>query len=133
MQKSIGVGITVIIFKGSKVLLGRRKSAHAKGTWGFPGGKMEHSESFESAIGREIHEECIVRVSKPVLYAVTNDFFKESGKHYVTIFMRARYLSGSCKAKEPDKSEDYQWFSKNKLPKPLMLPIINLLKTTKSL
>ena len=45
--------------------------------------------------------------------------------------MRADIKSGIAKIMEPDKSTDIGWFRTNKLPKPLFLPVKNLLKKHK--
>ena len=41
------VGVSIIIKKGNKVLVGRRKNIRGNGTWAFPGGHLEFGESFE--------------------------------------------------------------------------------------
>lgn len=46
------VGLSVIIRRKSKVLLGKRKNSHGAGTWCFPGGHLEYKESL-----RELKEE----------------------------------------------------------------------------
>ncbi|HLC72405.1 MAG TPA: hypothetical protein VJH37_02370 [Candidatus Nanoarchaeia archaeon] len=54
--------------------------------------------------------------------------FKKDRKHYVTVFMACDYAGGEATLKEPDRSTDIGWFSWENLPKPLFLPIVNLLK-----
>ncbi|MEZ4755095.1 MAG: hypothetical protein R3A13_12500 [Bdellovibrionota bacterium] len=66
------VGVAVIIVRNSKILLGKRKGAHAA-------------------------------------------------------FMKAECLVGEPRVCEPDKLEEWGWFSPEQLPSPLMLPIANLL------
>lgn len=41
------VGVGVMVFKDGKVLLGKRMSSHGDGEYFWPGGHMEHMESFE--------------------------------------------------------------------------------------
>lgn len=132
MQKTIGVGIAIIIEKSGEVLFVLRNGTHAGGTWGFPGGKMEYGEGFVPAILREVREELKIRITTPTFFYATNDYFSESGKHYITIFMKARYLSGTCISCEPEKHGNGVWFPKDALPSPLMLPIANLLRAVKS-
>jgi 8-oxo-dGTP diphosphatase len=123
------VGIGVIIRKGNKVLLGMRKGSHGRGSWSFPGGHLEYGEQVEDCAIREVKEEtgALISVIRPGPF--TNDIFHEEGKHYVTLFVVADYVSGEVQALEPEKCERWEWFGWNDLPRPLFLPIENLLKT----
>lgn len=85
------VGIGVLIIDGSRILLGKRKSAHGEEYWAPPGGHLEFGESWEACAQREVLEETGLMIIDAQFYAVTNDIFYESSKHYITIFMRASY------------------------------------------
>ncbi len=124
-----GVGVGVIVVKDGKVLVGKRLGSHDKGTWHFPGGKLEFGESFEGCAKRETFEETGVRIKNIVFVTVTNDIFKKDGKHYITIFLRADYAFGIVADKEPDKDENWQWVAWDKIPKPWFTPLKNLKKT----
>jgi 8-oxo-dGTP diphosphatase len=121
------VGLGVIIVRDGKVLLGKRKGALASGTYAFPGGHLEFGESWEDCVAREVREETGMKVVNSKFVAVTNDIFEKEGKHYITIFMMAECL-GKPKVMEPDKCEGWSWFSWNKLPQPLMVAVMNLIK-----
>ena len=41
------VGLGVMVIKDGKVLMCKRKSSHGTGEWAWPGGHVEHVESFE--------------------------------------------------------------------------------------
>jgi len=130
-QKRPKVGLAVIILKERKVLLGKRKNSHDTGTWNFPGGHLKYSETFEDCALREAGEETgmkDIHLIDKLPVAVTNDFFEKDGKHYITLFMRARYVGQEPKRMEPDKCEGWRWYDWNDLPENLMLPIKNLLK-----
>jgi len=122
------IGVGVIIKKDDKVLLGKRKGSHGEGTWGFPGGHLEFNESLEGCAIREVFEETGVAISHPRKGTFTNDIFPNENKHYVTLYMLADYESGDVEIKEPEKCERWEWFSWEELPKPLFIPIENLLK-----
>jgi len=73
-------------------------------------------------------EEVSIKIKNLKRGHFTNDIHKEEGKHYITIFIIAEYDTGEIKTLEPEKCEGWQWFSWDNLPKPLFLPIQNLLK-----
>lgn len=121
------VGIGVIIRRDGKILMGLRKSNHAQGSWCYPGGHLEHGESWEECARREVAEECGLTITTPALGSVTNDIFPD-GKHYITLIMVADYISGEAQVLEPDKMADWQWVDWYNPPQPLMLPIVNAMQ-----
>jgi 8-oxo-dGTP diphosphatase len=132
MKNIIKVGVGVYIFNNkNQVLLGLRKSEHANGTWCPPGGHMEYGESNEQAAIRETKEETGLDILSQdiTLETATNDFFKESGKHYITLHMFCKKFSGTPQIMEPDKCAEWKWFDLNNLPENLMLPVKNFLST----
>ncbi len=130
MKKRPGVGLAVIVIKDGKVLLGKRKNSYGDGTYNFPGGHLEFLEDFDDCAKRETKEETGLEVelidNSPI--AITNDFLKDDGKHYVTLFMKARYLGGEPKIMKSDKCEGWGWYSWENLPRPLFKPVENLIK-----
>ena len=129
--KRPSVGLGVILRKDGKVLLSRRKNAHGEGTWSFPGGHLEFNETFEECAARETFEETGIRIKNVKFLTTTNDIMDKEKKHYITIYVVADHGSGEPKVMEPhrnEKNEGWQWFSWDKLPRPLFLCIDNLLK-----
>ena len=122
------VGIGVIIIKDGKILLGKRKSAHGTGFWGFAGGYLEFNESWENCARRETLEETGLQIKNIRFATATNDIFPTEGRHHITIMMLADYDSGEPIIMEPEKCEKWEWFEWNQLPQPLLIPIQNLLK-----
>jgi len=125
MEKLPRIGVGVIITKDKKVLLGQRKGAHGMGTWCPPGGHLEFMETIEECARRETMEEVgvVIRdIQKPVF---TEDFFKEEDRHYITMLVTTKWASGEIKLMEPDKCEQWDWFSWDGLPSPLFLPMQN--------
>lgn len=124
------IGVAVFIFKEDKVLLMKRKSSKKIGdnTWSIPGGHLEMFESFEKAIKRETLEEVGIKIKNLKFIDITNDFYFKADKHYVTIFYKAEYLSGTPEVKEPKKCKEVKWISIDSFPKKLFLPIKNLFK-----
>lgn len=122
------VGVGVMVRHKGKILLGKRIGAHGEGTWSFPGGHLEFREEIFECAEREAMEEVGIKITNLENTSFTNDIFLEENKHYVTLFVVCDYLSGEVKVMEPTKCEEWGWFDWEKLPKPLFLPIHNLLK-----
>jgi len=123
------VGIGVYVRKNGKVLLGKRKGAHGAGTWSAPGGHLEFGESWEDCARREVREETGMLIKNIRFMTATNDIFAKEGKHYITIALVADWKSGEPKNMEPEKCEGWDWYSWNKLPKPLAIYFANFKKT----
>ena len=129
----VRVWVGVIIIKNEKVLLLKRINSHGDLTWCFPGWHLEFWESWEDCAKRETKEETNLEIKNIEFAWVTNDFFEEENKHYNTIFMTWEYSSGEFKNLEPHKCETLDWFDFDNLPKPLFLPIENLLQQDKNI
>ncbi len=113
------VGIGVIVMRGGKVLMGKRKNAHGEGTWAFPGGHLEYGESFDDCAKREVMEETSMTIASPVVKGpYTNAVFENEQKHYVTLYLIAKDVRGEPEVREPDKCEGWAWFDWDKLPSP---------------
>ncbi len=127
MSSQPEVGIGVIVIHEGKVLLGRRKNAHGEGTWSFPGGKLEFGEEIFDCAKREVLEETGLKIKDLFLGPYTNDFFEKESRHFITIFVIAKSEGGKPLILEPGKCEAWVWFSWDSLPRPLFLPVKNLL------
>ncbi len=121
------IGVGAIIQRNGKVLLGLRKGAHGDGCWQFPGGHLEYGESVEGCACREVLEETGLILTHTRTGPFTNDVFEDEGKHYVTLFVQGK-AEGEPRLMEPDKCLEWGWFDWSQLPKPLFLPVKNLLK-----
>ncbi len=126
-EKAVRVGIGVFVFKDGKFLVGCRQKAHGDGSWSVPGGHLEYGETFEDTAKRELLEETGLRIKNVRFGAVTNDYFIEEDKHYITIWMLSDWESGKEKITEPDKFVTLKWCDFNNLPTPLFLPWQQLL------
>ena len=123
------VGLGVLLLNGKEeLLLGKRLGSHGSHTWGPPGGHLEFGESFEDCAVREVLEETGIDIYDPVFCALTNDVFEEEGKHYVSLFMKALLEDEQTpQILEPNKTQEWRWFSQDALPSPLFLPLQQLL------
>lgn len=126
------VGLSVIIKKGSKVLIGKRKNIVGHGNWGFPGGHLEFGEELEEGVRREVFEETDLQIKNIEFQKVTSDIRKDiRNNHYITLFFTADYKSGKVVNKESHKCEGWKWVEWSfllKSKKDLFLPMQNLLK-----
>lgn len=78
---SMGVGGVVLC--GEKALLVRRALGNA-GDWAIPGGYVEHDESIEAAVQREVFEETGVQAELDGLIAVRNRVTPvENGAYFI--------------------------------------------------
>ena len=122
------IGVGVLVWKGNRLLLGKRINPRSKNCWQFPGGHLECGETVSQCAHREVNEEVGIKISAIKHLGYTNEMFTMSGKHYVTLFVSARYLEGDVRVMEPDKNECWDWFKSDELPQPLFSPINNYLK-----
>ena len=125
----VGVGLYIINEK-KQLLLGLRKSSHGNGTWCPPGGHMEFGESNETAAIREAKEETGLDINTQdvSLQGVTNDFYQENNKHYITLHLSCHKYSGTPAVMEPEKCACWKWFDLDSLPENLMLSAQNFIK-----
>lgn len=122
------VGVSVLIMNGDRVLLEQRSKDPMTGAWKAPGGHMEFGESPEQTALREVEEEVGVKISDLRFRALTNDVFEAERKHYITIWLQAKYVSGEAKVKAPYEERDVRWFTWDSLPEPLYLDLQHLLE-----
>ena len=127
MDTAPRVGVGVIIEHDGQVLLLKRRQVHGAGTWSTPGGHLEFGESPEACAIREVQEETGVTIEDAQFIAITNDCFEENGKHYVTIWMQGRYVSGKPVINAAYEMSAVGWFSWDNLPGVLFLPLQHLL------
>ena len=119
------VGTAIIITKNDKVLLMKRKGPHGTGTWSTPGGHLDFGETPETCAAREAKEEVGVDVVDIRFRSVTNDLFEASGRHYITVWMEGKPVGEPFIASKREV-EEIGWFAWDALPKPLFLPLENL-------
>ncbi|MGF7228455.1 MAG: nucleotide triphosphate diphosphatase NUDT15 [Candidatus Saccharibacteria bacterium] len=126
-ENNVRVGVGVFIFKNGKFLMMQRLGAHGAGSWSVPGGHLEFGESFEQTATREVLEETGLAITNVRFGAVTNDYFPDEDKHYVTIWMLSDWATGQERITEPDKCLAQAWYTFDSLPTPLFLPWNQLL------
>ena len=109
-QRKPEVGVATIVKANGLIVFGHRIAPHGYGTWAFPGGGLEKFESFYECSKRELYEETGFEEGRDIIYlnknpiAITNDFFIDEDKHYITLFLEAKQISSNLPIiKEKDK------------------------------
>jgi 8-oxo-dGTP diphosphatase len=123
MEPVVKAGVGVIVLKGNKILVGKRKGSHGEGLWSFPGGHIDPTDDSLKACGeREVLEETgiVCNVYNPD--GIRQDLFtnfkilsEDLSKRYVTCYLIANYVSGGTGSDdfiqplEPNKCEGWYW------------------------
>ena len=128
MPENPRVGVGVIVTRGDRVLLIKRKGVHGQGTWSTPGGHLEYGESPEQCAARETVEETGIDITGVRALGYTNDVFAESGRHYITLWMAGEHKSGQATVAAPYEASEVGWYAWDALPEPLFLPLRNLIR-----
>ncbi len=118
-RPNVRVGIGVYVCHEGELLIFERITAdHAPNTWTPPGGHLENGEHWLEGALREVAEECEVDATDPHLFAVTNDVFPETGKHYVTMHVAVKAKTKHFVNKEPHKHQNCGWYKWEDVPQP---------------
>jgi ADP-ribose pyrophosphatase YjhB (NUDIX family) len=129
----IMVGTGVLLLRGNKVLLQRRKD---NGLWGLPGGSLEPGESLEESARREVLEETGLEVAGLNLFGVY------SGKEQFFVYPNGDQIYDVCvvystgefhgeMAEEAREVLELRFFALDELPEdltPLDKPVLADLK-----
>lgn len=115
------VGVGVLILKDGKALWGKRKGSHGSGLYGFTGGHLEHGETIEEAILREVAEECGLTI-KNLRVLCVSDFLTYYPKHYLDVGFIAEWESGDPQVLEPEKLETWEWRDIDDIPEEAFPP-----------
>lgn len=123
----IMVGVGIIVLRGKKVLLLKRRGSHGEGEWSLVGGSLCFGETLRETAYREVKEEVGLEIKKKKLRLVSlseqKEYVNEFGKQFVSVvFVYKDDSKKKVKILEKDKSADIGWFDLNDLPKPFFKP-----------
>ncbi len=99
-QDAPTTSVHVIAFSGGKVLVVRDR----RGIFGFPGGRLEHGESYSDALSREVYEEARAHLKPDYqLFAALKVEYTSQivGRNYPHPFTYMGVYAGIVKALEP--------------------------------
>ncbi len=114
------VVLGVLVFKGDKVLLGKRKKGDAAGEYAGPGGHLKFSETLEECAVRKVKEETGITVKNVQIIALTN-VLQWGNSHYIDIEAVAEWESGDPQVTGSDMFDNWNWYEKEGLPEPLII------------
>ncbi len=133
----IGVGCGALILNEKEEVLVMKRSNKCKnqrGHWQIPGGTVEFNETFQEAIKREVQEELGIEIEVGELLTLCNDIMPEEKQHWITPQFLCKIKGGVITNKEPEKHEQIQWLSLEKIEQieePQTLPMIEAVKAYK--
>ncbi len=103
--------IAVVVHDGQALLV-RRANPPDAGLWGFPGGKIEFSETVKAAATRELLEETGIHGEAQeiltTLDILVRDLSGNVQQHYILIAVQCRWISGLPVA--GDDALEARWF-----------------------
>ncbi len=96
------VGIGVVVWRQTRLLLIRRGHAPRKGQWSLPGGAQALGETMAAAAAREVLEETSIRIAAPrlvdVIDSIETDPRGRIRYHYTLIDFTAEWQAGELAA-----------------------------------
>lgn len=114
MHQNPKLTVDGIILRGAKVLLVKRKNPPFQGCHALPGGFVEHGETVENAVVREVLEETGLKASVKRLVGVYSDPARDPRGHTVTIVFELTAIQGEPRG--GDDATDACFFDIHKLP-----------------
>ena len=120
------VGVAVVVVKDGEVLIGK-DTRKGEAMYGVPGGHWESGETIKECAMREVKEESGV-VCGDVSPTSVYDFWREDkGKSYVTIGMKAIFMSGDLTDQHEEGRLDWDWYSPEEALKLNLFPADRIL------
>jgi 8-oxo-dGTP diphosphatase len=80
---------------------------------------LDFGESPAECAAREALEEAGIVVSNVRFVAITNDVLNDSGKHYLTVWMRGDAEGTDIAINDVDEIAEAGWFAAEDVPRPL--------------
>jgi 8-oxo-dGTP diphosphatase len=112
------IGCIVLIIRGNKILLGKRRNGYAPGTFGVPGGRVEPGEKLVDCAARELKEETGLVSANFDYVGAVKEF--QDDYDFVHFVFKCEEFVGEPENVEPEKCEGWVWYDLNKLPSPLI-------------
>lgn len=104
------VGVATVVIKDGLVLIGK-DTRKGDAVFGVPGGHWESGETLKVCAAREVLEESGVTCSNVKLISIYDFYREDKGKSYITVGMKADYLSGDLTDLQDEGRLDWSWYS----------------------
>jgi 8-oxo-dGTP pyrophosphatase MutT (NUDIX family) len=116
------------------VLLARRSSGarDEAGTWDTGAGALEHGETFEQAVAREVAEEYATTALAIETIGVRNVLRGSPVSHWVAVIFAVEVDPAEVSIGEPHKFDELGWFALDELPHPQHSQLAETLAVFKS-
>lgn len=112
------VAVGAIVLDDGDILLVKRRTEPAAGTWSLPGGKLELGESLHEAAVREVLEETACKISPRGIAGVVERIVRDDegaiSHHYVIVDLWAAIID-RIDPTASDDAEDARWFAADEL------------------
>jgi 8-oxo-dGTP diphosphatase len=86
-----------MVYDGDKVVAQIRKKNWAG--IAFPGGHVEHGESFTDSVIREVYEETGLKIKSPILCGIDN-WMCDDGSRYVILLYKTNKFTGELRSSD---------------------------------
>jgi 8-oxo-dGTP diphosphatase len=86
-----------MVYDGDKVVAQIRKKNWAG--IAFPGGHVEHGESFTDSVIREVYEETGLKIESPILCGIDN-WMCDDGSRYVILLYKTNKFTGELRSSD---------------------------------
>lgn len=114
------IGVCVIVVNNkNQILLGKRKNSFRSGMFGLPGGRLELEEMLDICAKRELQEETTILANRLEYLGVIREL-QEKEYNFIHFVFACTEFSGTPKVAEPEKCEDWNWYSLDVLPRPIL-------------
>ncbi len=110
MENAIFTNMCMVYDGAGNILVQNRRNPNWPGIT-FPGGHVEHGESFSGSVIREVKEETGLDIQRPVLCGV-KQFQTKGDARYVVLFYKTDRFSGMLRSSEEG---DVFWIKRSEL------------------
>lgn len=110
MENAFFTNMCMVYDGAGNILVQNRRNLNWPGIT-FPGGHVEHGESFSGSVIREVKEETGLDIQRPVLCGVKQFQTKEDAR-YVVLFYKTDRFSGTLRSSEEG---DVFWIKRSEL------------------
>jgi len=108
------VAVGAIVLDEGDILLVKRRTEPAAGTWSLPGGKLERGESLAEGVVREVFEETACKIKPHGIAGIVERIVRDDDGgvefHYVIVDLWAEIVD-RIDPKASDDAEDAKWFA----------------------